>query len=443
MNPSRIAVIGGGISGLATAWLLAQRHQVTLFEAEARVGGHSNTMYVQGAAGPVPVDTGFMVFNERNYPELTALFRHLDVAAQDTDMSFSASIDGGRLEYAGTSLNTLFAQRLNLARPRFLRMVADILAFNRRAKALLDAGAVPDVALGDYLFSEGYGPGFRDEYLLPMAAAIWSCPTRVMLDFPLASFLSFFRNHGLLDLTDRPQWRTVTGGSQRYVQRMLDTFHGTVHTGSPVVLVRRRPDRVQVRCANGRLEDFDHAVLASHADQSLGMIERPTEAERAVLGAFRYQGNHVWLHTDARLMPRRRSVWSSWNYLARTDRDSRPEVSVTYWMNRLQRLPETLGPCLVSLNPLLEPRDERVVAEMTYHHPVFDRMAMAAQHRIPGLQGQDRLWFCGAWCGFGFHEDGLRSALSVAWRMGVTAPWASHRPVQPPIPADAGVVQAA
>jgi predicted NAD/FAD-binding protein len=443
MKPARIAVIGGGISGLASAWLLGRRYEVTLFERNHYVGGHSNTMTVEGSRGPVSVDTGFVVFNERNYPELTALFRHLDVASQDTDMTFSASIGNGRMEYAGTDLNTLFAQRSNLLRPRFLRMVRDILRFNRHAKTLLDTDWVPDVSLGDYLFTEGYGAGFRDDYLLPMAAAIWSCPTRKMLDFPLVSFLNFFRNHGLLDLTNRPQWRTVTGGSREYVRRILDGFNGKVHTGAPVVLVRRRPDGVHVRCADGRVERFDQVVMACHADEALSLIETPTEAEEQVLGAFRYQPNRTLLHTDARLMPRRRAVWSSWNYMAQESGDGSPNVSVTYWMNRLHRLPEDEGPYLVSLNPLTDPRDEHIIREMTYEHPVFDTAAMAAQKRVPGIQGADRLYFCGAWCGYGFHEDGLKSAEAVAWRLGVSTPWTTDSASKPPVLVRTGEVQAA
>lgn len=433
MTPARIAVIGGGISGLAAAWLLGRRHDVTLFEASSNPGGHTNTQIVHGPRGPRAIDTGFVVFNERNYPRLTALFHHLGVESQETDMSFSASIGGGRMEYAGTNLDTLFAQRLNLARPRFLRMVADILRFNRRARALLDTGAVPDDSLGDYLTAEGYSSGFRDDYLLPMAAAIWSCPTRTMLEFPLTSFLSFFRNHGLLDLRNRPQWRTVTGGSRMYVQRILETFNGILHTGVPVVLVCRRSDGIHVQRADGMLERFDHVVLACHADEALAMIETPSEDETQVLGAFRYQPNRTFLHTDTRLMPQRQAVWSSWNYLAQDAGDGRPEVSVTYWMNRLHRLPEDEGPYLVSLNPLTGPREEHILREMTYHHPVFDRAAMAAQQRLPGIQGRDRLWFCGAWCGYGFHEDGLKSAQTVAWRLGAAAPWTDAGTTTPPV----------
>lgn len=424
--PSRIAVIGGGISGLASAWLLGRRHSVTLFERNGYVGGHSNTVMVDSPQGPVGVDTGFVVFNQRNYPELTSLYRHLSVPTQATDMSFSASVADGRLEYAGTDFNTLFAQRGNLVRPRFLRMVRDILRFNRHGKGLLDTDRVPDVTLGDYLSAEGYGAGFRDDYLLPMAAAIWSCPARLMLDFPLASFLTFFRNHGLLDLTDRPQWRTVTGGSREYVQRMLDTFNGDLRTGAPVVHVNRRPHGVYVRCADGRVECFDQVVMACHADETLSLIETPTESERQVLGAFRYQPNRTLLHTDARLMPRRRAVWSSWNYLAKDFGDGNSFVSVTYWMNRLHRLPESEGPYLVSLNPLTEPREETVIREMVYRHPVFDSAALGARKRVPGIQGVDRLWFCGAWCGYGFHEDGLKSAETVSWRLGVSPPWSEQ-----------------
>ncbi|MFP4160512.1 MAG: NAD(P)/FAD-dependent oxidoreductase [Ectothiorhodospira sp.] len=423
-----IAVIGAGISGLATAWLLSRRYQVTLFEKNDYIGGHTHTVTVQGERGPVGVDTGFMVFNHRNYPNLKALFRHLGVASRPTDMSFAASVDDGRLEYAGSDLNTLFAQRRNLASPRFLRMLADILRFNRAGKRLLASGTTPEVTLGGYLIQAGYGSGFRDDYLLPMAAAIWSCPTRRMLDFPLTAFLRFFANHGLMDLTGRPQWHTVEGGSRTYVERMLEALPEGVHVGRRVVAVQRRDRGMRVITDDGREGFFDQVVFGCHADEVLGMLESPEEDETRVLEAFSYQPNETILHSDIRLMPRRRRVWSSWNYMAHRGPGQVPEhqVSVTYWMNRLQSL-EDSRPYLVSLNPLEDPQEDTVIRRMTYHHPVFDRGAMEAQGALPAIQGRDRIWYCGAWTGYGFHEDGLRSALQVTARLGVSPPWPTVR----------------
>ncbi|SEP58273.1 Predicted NAD/FAD-binding protein [Ectothiorhodospira magna] len=424
MARESIAIVGAGIAGLATAWLLSRRYDVTLFEGNDYIGGHTHTVDVQGSQGQRGVDTGFMVFNHRNYPHLTALFDHLGITSQPTDMSFSASVGHGRLEYAGSDLDTLFAQRRNLTNPRFLRMLADIIRFNRAGKRLLQAAPELDMTLGGYLLKEGYGPGFRDDYLLPMAAAIWSCPTHKMLDFPLRSFLNFFANHGLLDLRDRPQWHTVTGGSREYVKKILQDLPDQVHASRRVKAIQRRPDHIRVITDDGTETDFDQGVLACHADEILAMLDNPDKDEARILGAFSYQPNRVILHTDTRLMPRLRKVWSSWNYMARHRLTDAPanEVSVTYWMNRLQALDEPEN-YLVSLNPLEEPLPEKVIREMTYHHPVFDQEAMKAQQVLPTIQGNDRLWFCGAWTGYGFHEDGLRSALEVAARLGVTPPW--------------------
>ena len=423
--PARIAVVGAGIAGLAAAWLLSRRHAVTIFEAERRLGGHSNTVTVAEGADSIPVDTGFIVYNERNYPHLCALFEHLRVPTLDTSMSFAASIDGGRVEYAGTSLATMFAQPANLLRPRFHGMLRDILRFNTAARRLLreaDGGGGP--ALGHFLAEHGFGAAFRDWYLLPMAAAIWSCSARSMLAFPVRSLASFFDNHGLLDLDDRPQWRTVAGGSREYVRRLATNIGAAVHLGSRVAQVERRAGDVRVRDSEGHEACFDHVVMATHADQALSLLHAPGAGERAILGAFDYQPNRVLLHSDRSLMPRRRRVWSSWNYLGNSG-DTSLAVSVSYWMNRLQSL-ACERDYFVSLNPLQEPAPADVHGEFAYSHPVFDGGAMRAQGAIASIQGRQRTWFCGSYCGYGFHEDALRSAMTVADALGVQAPWLQH-----------------
>lgn len=422
--PKRIAVIGGGVAGLSAAWLLGRRDDVVLYERNDYIGGHSNTVEVETAHGPAAVDTGFVVYNERNYPLLTRLFRHLGVATQETDMSFAASIDEGRLEYAGSGLNTLFAQRANLLKPAYWHMLGDILRFNRDAKRTLRSTENEHTTLGEYLDRNGYGARLSEHYLLPMAAAIWSCPTEAMRDFPARSFLKFFENHGLLDLANRPQWRTVTGGSREYVRRMLADLAGCAFASRPASCVRRVDGGVIVHARGAEPELFDEVVLACHADEALRLIDRPSAAEGRILGAFRYQENRALLHSDPALMPRSTRVWSSWNYLAQSRRGRTRHVSVTYWMNRLHRL-ATPQPLLVSLNPLREPRADLVATEMTYHHPVFDTAAMAAQGALPTVQGIDRVWFCGSYAGYGFHEDALRSAVQVCSALGVEPPWVS------------------
>lgn len=416
----QIAVIGSGIAGLAAAWLLSGRHRVTLFERNDFVGGHTHTIEVEEPDGRrLPVDTGFIVFNERNYPLLTRLFAHLGVAARDTDMSFGVSIDPGRLEYAGSDLDSLFAQRANLMSPPFLGMLWDIRRFGRCCHALLarESGGSGE-SLREFLDREGFGERFRNHYLLPMAAAIWSCPTAAMLDFPVASLARFFANHGLLDLTGRPQWRTVVGGSHAYVRRILQDLPTGALIQEAVQAVSRIPGAVEVRVASGAVRRFDEVILACHADEALALIAEPDPVERRLLGAFSFQVNDTWLHTDTALMPRSRRVWSSWNYLARPGEGGESPVSVTYWMNRLQGL-DGQQDYLVSLNPLTPPRADRVIARMAYDHPVFDQGAVAAQRELPLIQGRGRLWFCGAWSGYGFHEDGLRSAVAVAEALGL------------------------
>jgi len=415
-----IAVIGSGISGLASAWLLSNHYDVTLIERGDYVGGHTHTIEVDDGEHKIPVDTGFIVYNEPNYPLLTRLFEHLDVATRDGDMSFSASIGPGRIEYAGDSLSTIFAQRRNLVSPTFLRMLADMLRFNRRCKRLLSGGGFDGLSLGEFLDRERLGRPFRDHYLLPMAAAIWSCPTRTMMAFPAESLAHFFNNHGLLNIVDRPLWRTVAGGSRSYVERLLDDIgrERVLMDGAAGVL--RRNGGVEVRLQSGASRLFDKVVMACHADQALALLEQPSDAEARLLGPFRYQPNRTFLHTDTALMPKRRRVWAAWNYLAaeRSDSGGERAVSVTYWMNRLQGLASKRD-YLVSLNPLRKPEPERIIADMTYEHPVFDGAAMAAQRDLHLLQGCGGVWYCGSYFGYGFHEDALRAATQVATLLGV------------------------
>ena len=414
----QIAVIGSGIAGLAAAWLLGRQHQVTLIEKNDYVGGHTHTIDVDAAGQRLAVDTGFIVYNIANYPLLTRLFEQLGVATRESDMSFSASIGPGAIEYSGDSLNSLFAQRRNLLRPSFLRMVTDILRFNRRCKQMLREGGFAGLSVGALLERERMSDSFRDHFLLPMAAAIWSCPTRAMLDFPAESLARFFNNHGLLNLIDRPLWRSVSGGSARYVERFLEEIGQAQVRLDAAQAVHRTEHSVEVILASGERPRFDDVVLACHADQALALLQQPSAAEQDLLGRFRYQPNRTYLHTDSGLMPQRRQVWSSWNYLSQVAQDGTSAVSVTYWMNRLQGL-ETQQAYLVSLNPLRPPADDTIIAEMDYDHPVFDQAAIDAQLRLAELQGQDRLWFCGSYFGYGFHEDGLASAVAMAERFGV------------------------
>ncbi|HSD39850.1 MAG TPA: FAD-dependent oxidoreductase [Rhodocyclaceae bacterium] len=420
----RIAVVGTGIAGLSCAWLLAGQHEVTVFESEPRPGGHSNTVDAPGNDGNmVPVDTGFIVYNEPAYPNLTALFRHLDVPTVATDMSFGVSLDGGQLEYAGTDLRGLFAQKRNLLRPRFWRMLLELLRFYREAPR--DALAAGDQTLDDYLDVHGYGRAFRDDHLYPMAAAIWSTPAAQVGRYPVAAFVRFCENHGLLQISDRPVWRTVVGGSREYVIRLSQCFADRLQLDQAVLEVRRETDGVRLRTQHGWWpERFDQIVLATHADSSLALLADPTAEEYSLLGSFAYSRNLAVLHRDPALMPKRSAVWSSWNYLATRGSGAAPTVS--YWMNRLQpHLPQGPGAELfLTLNPPVAPRPEHLIRSESYEHPLFDARAMAAQRRLWELQGQQRTWFCGAYFGAGFHEDGLQAGLAVAEALGgVRRPW--------------------
>lgn len=422
MNKSRrIAVIGSGISGAAAAWLLRDTCSVSLFEQDSRFGGHTHTVSVDEGAHPVSIDTGFMVFNRANYPLLSALFDHLDIATHPTDMSFAASFDGGRLEYAGTDLNGLFGQRRNLVRMDFWRLLKDILRFNRVASRALDAPPAAGESLATFLDRHAFGGEFRERYLYPMAAAIWSSPSALIARFPAVSFLRFFANHGLIRLADRPQWLTVDGGSRAYLDRLIGDLGDRAHADAAVVRVERSNRGATLVFADGERADFDDVVFACHSDQALALLAQPTPDERRIVGAIPYQANRVLLHTDATLMPRQRRVWSSWNYLREGARADDP-VSVTYWMNSLQRL-ATQRDYFVSLNPTREPAADKVVGEYHYDHPVFDAGALSAQQQLHSIQGHQRTWFAGAWTGYGFHEDGMRSAVEVATALGARVPW--------------------
>ena len=411
----RIAVVGTGVSGLVAARELAREHDLDVFEANERIGGHTNTLLVDDPdVGELPVDTGFIVFNRRTYPNFCRLMAELGVAERDSDMSFSVRNARTGLGYNGTSLNQLFAQRSNLLRPRFLRMVREILRFYREAPALLAAGE-EELTLGDYLRSGGYGRTFIEEHLMPMGAAVWSATPEVMQAFPLVFLLRFFHNHGFLQVDERPQWLVLEGGSRSYLEPITEGYRDRIRTGTPVVQVTRERSGegrlVRVRTAAGEERLYDRVVLACHSDQALRMLADATPLEREVLSAFEYQPNEAVLHTDERLMPLRPRAWASWNYHV-TDPPARLST-VTYWMNMLQGL-EVPTNYFVTLNRTADIRPERVLKVIQYHHPIFTRAAVAAQKRHDEVDGVEGVHFCGAYWSYGFHEDGVRSGLAVA-----------------------------
>lgn len=415
----RIAVIGSGISGAASAYLLARSHDVTLFEAEGRLGGHSNTIDVDLGGVATPVDTGFIVYNELNYPHFAGMLDHLGVATHRSDMSFAVSLDDKRLEYSGEGLRGIFAQRRNLLRPSHWQMLFDLLGFYRQAARFAQLHDLTEMTLDDLLVRFGCSAAFRRAHILPMAAAIWSTPYERIMDFPAAAFVRFFENHGLFRLSGRPRWRTVTGGSRAYVQALSAAFHGTTRLAAPITSVGRSDDGVWVTPRGSAPERFDAAVIATHADQALAMLDRPTAKERALLGAFDYESNKAVVHRDPAFMPGTRRCWASWNYLSHRDGQSE-KLLLTYWMNRLQGLNPSHN-LFITLNPHRAPR--QIVAEIDYEHPCYSKAALAAQQRFGELQGAGGIWFAGAHFGHGFHEDGLAAAVSVAADFGIAAPW--------------------
>ena len=421
----KIAVIGAGISGLGAALALSERHEVWLYEKEARFGGHANTVDVEAGGRRIAVDTGFIVWNRRNYPNLAGLFEHLGVETHWSDMSFGFSLFGGRYEYACDDLDRLFAQRRNAANPRHVRMLLEILKFNRTAREELSDGRLTGMSLGEWLGARGYSAAFRDRFVLPMGGAIWSTSTKAMLEFPAENFVAFFENHDLMTGLDPAQrWRTVTGGSREYVKRVVQALGPRARLGVGAEAVRRAGGRVEVRFDDGSEGVFDQVVLATHSDVALELMADADASERALLAAFPYSRNRAVLHSDASLMPVRRKVWSSWNFLSEgASADMGRPAQVTYWMNRLQGLPEEV-PLFVSLNPQHEPDPATVHGSFAYAHPLYSGESFKAQGEMDLIQGRGGVWHAGAWLGYGFHEDGLRSGLRVARALGARPDWA-------------------
>ena len=424
----KIAIVGSGISGLGAAYLLSEHHEVTVFEADHRLGGHSHTVDIDVDGHRFGVDTGFLVFNERTYPLLCRLFGHLRIPVVKSDMSFSVQIAKPALEWAGTNLDTVFAQRRNLLRPAFWKMLVDTLRFNRAATRDIDNPALSELSLGDYLGRHGYGQAFRDDYLLPMAAAIWSCPTAQMLDYPFHTFARFCHNHGLLQITNRPTWMTVAGGSRIYVDTLAGAIcdrGGQIRLNSPVHSVQRAQDGVTIESPAGS-EIYDQILLACHSDQALAVLGGDaTPEEQMQLAKIRYQANRAVLHTDAALLPANRKAWSAWNYASPgklAPSMGQSPVSVSYLLNQLQPLP-TDTPVIVTLNPWQEPSAAKTFRQIHYAHPVFDGPAINSQAAIKALSGKNRTLFAGAWLGYGFHEDGFASAVRAAGQLMPLPEW--------------------
>ena len=422
-QPRRIAVVGAGIAGMGAALALSERHDVTLFEGSDRAGGHADTATIEypmaGGPRPVSVDTGFIVYNAKTYPNLTALLAHLEAPTKWSDMSLGFSIDGGAVEWAGDNLNKIFGQRRNLVRPRFIRMAREVLRFNREAEAALQAGG-QDEPIGAWLDARGFDETFRRWYLYPMAGAIWSTRSGDVAGFPALALFAFYRNHELFaGLGDAVQWRTVDGGSRAYVSKVEERLGARLVKGRAVERVDPGP---VLRFADGTSEAFDEVVLATHSDEALALLPSADREVGSLLGDVRYAPNEAWLHRDARLMPKRRRVWSSWNAMTGGDAE-RDGASVTYWMNRLQGIDRAM-PLFVSLNPAEPPRQDTVFKVASYAHPQFDSAAFAAQAGMDAVQGRGGVWFAGAWLGYGFHEDGLRSGLRVAEALGARPDWA-------------------
>jgi predicted NAD/FAD-binding protein len=424
----KIAIVGTGIAGLSAAWLLNKHHDITVYEQNDYVGGHSNTVDIDIDGKAIPVDTGFIVYNPVNYPNLVALFEHLDVPTKNSDMSFAASLNDGALEYSGTNLKGLFAQPYNVLRPRFIRMIRDILRFYKQAPGLVGDASLRDMPLRDFLNKHNYSQSFIYDHLMPMGAAIWSSSAQQMLDFPTLAFLRFFQNHGLIQLKDRPEWRTVDGGSREYVKRLSESFTDRIRTKQAITRIDRSGTQHTVTTADGQSEHYDHVVMACHSDEALRLLAEPNEAERQVLGSIKYQANTAVLHTDTKLMPDRKSAWASWNYLGTGSDPDQQLLCITYYMNLLQDLP-TSTPVLLTLNPCKDIDPSKILRTFEYDHPLFNVAALQSQPKLWGLQGKQNTWFCGAYFGSGFHEDGIQAGLAVAEKLaGIKRPWTVAEP---------------
>ena len=409
----KIAVIGSGISGLAAAHFLARRHEVTLYEQDDRVGGHTHTVEVPLPGGGIqPVDTGWIVYNGVNYPNLSALFRELGVETRPTGMSFAVSIGDGRYEWKGSdNLLTVFAQPANLFRPSHIRMLLDILRLNRTANAALKSGRLPTGNLGDWLEAEGFSPQLQRDYLLPMAGLIWSCSPKKAAEYPVDDFMRFFDSHSLFTATQQPTWHTVIGGSHRYVQALLQQFAGTIRLNCPVQSIRREAGGIRLRAA-GAEQVYERVICATHSDQALWLLDDAAPDERAILGGIPYNRSRVVLHTDVSFLPRRRSAWAAWNYTHPVSAIHDEPISGSYWMNRLQGIPGDTH-YVVTLNPTREPAAGSVIRDLSYEHPHYGPGSVRTHARLGGIQGRGGLWWAGAWTGYGFHEDGLLSGLRV------------------------------
>jgi len=418
----KIAVIGSGISGNSAAWALSKAHDVTVFEKRERLGGHTATVDVEFPNKTIPVDTGFIVYNENNYPNLIRLFDHLGVETSPSDMEFSVSLDNGKLEWkGGKKLSGVFAQPTNILSPSFLKMLRDIFRFNKRARQDLQNGSLCGLTFDDYLNKTGFSKRLKNDYLVPMTSAIWSTPSTKMLEFPAESLIQFMKNHSLIQ-SERPKWRTVTNGSRNYIVKLKEDTNAEFKTNSEVISVKRSQDGVLVTDINGNAEMFDEVVMASHSDQTLKILDDASEQEKDILSSVQYVQNDVWLHRDTSLMPKRKKAWAAWNYIGNKNVMDDRDVSVTYWMNKLQNIDEKY-PLFVTLNPTKQPDEALTFDRYQYAHPLFDTAAINAQNRLNNIQGKDKIWFCGAWTGFGFHEDGLKSGLKVARALGGVVPW--------------------
>lgn len=426
-----IAIIGSGISGLSAAWLLHKKYDVTLYEKNNYLGGHTHTHDVNEEENALAIDSGFIVYNEKNYPNLVGLFNQLSVKTQRTDMSFAFSLDKGSLEYAGTGFKGMFAQLTNIFSPKHWILLKEIVRFNKTAHSqlkFLEEDKSIENSLGDFLKEHNFTEDLQQNYLLPMGAAIWSCPVEIMYKFPAFSFLRFFANHGLIDLKDRPQWRSVIGGSREYINKMMPVLKTELIIKAGAESVERFDSHVEV-LSEKSTNKYDQVIFACHADEALKLLDDASPIEQDILSNFKYQENETYLHTDESLMPKRKKAWCSWNYLAQSNQNGSTnktiqdtQVTATYWMNKLQKF-EADKEYLVTLNPYQAIDPSKVIKKMTYHHPVFDKNALLAQSRLNEIQGINKSWFCGSYAGYGFHEDGISSSVKVCEELGVIAEW--------------------